>query len=197
MPLRPLAAASASSAALLLLPGAAASAHPTARHDGLRASACRDANVRTTAAPRAAIKAAVVCLVNQERRRYGLPAVRVNQDLNRSAQGWSDAMVATSDFQDGPWTSRIAVVGIRFSTAGENIATGFATPNQVVSGWMGSPGHCRNILDPNFALVGTGVVDRVVGRSHGGRATWTQDFATRLGRRDPSDNWGPADAVCR
>jgi uncharacterized protein YkwD len=196
MPLRTLALASASSAALLLVtsPASGSTGHTRRARPArpARAAACRDAGSRIGAVPRRATQAAVVCLVNQERRAHGLPALVESRRLNRSAQGWTDRMVATGDFSHGSdFVARIDAVGIRPATAGENIATGFPTPRQVVRGWMGSPGHCRNILDPGYTAVGTGVLPGP--RPHG---TWTEDFATPRGARARSANWGPADRVC-
>jgi uncharacterized protein YkwD len=191
MPLRTLALASASSAALLLTASPALAA--THHH---RRPACRGAHTPTNHASPRVIKQAVVCLINRERREHGLPALRTSRRLNQSAQGWTNQMVRTHDFLHADYSERISATGFHWSTAGENIATGFETPSQVVTGWMGSPGHCQNILDPDYASVGTGVVDRVIGPDHLGKATWTQDFGTTMGTRDPSDNWGPADSVC-
>jgi uncharacterized protein YkwD len=87
--------------------------------------------------------------------------------------------------------ARISAAGYRWSTWGENIATGYATPRAVVSGWMHSAGHCRNILDPAFRDVGVGVVARGVRPYRG--ATWTEDFGLARGARPPSRNFGPAD----
>ena len=39
---------------------------------------------------------------------------------------------------------------------GENIAAGQETPADVVEGWMNSPGHCRNIMDPDYNVMGVG-----------------------------------------
>jgi uncharacterized protein YkwD len=134
----------------------------------------------------------VVCLINKERTARHLPALRENGLLDRSAQGWTDQMVATGDFTHGAdFAARISAAGFHWRAAGENIATGFETPRAVVNGWMASTGHCENILNPTYSSVGTGVVGRVV--SFGGvGATWTQDFALGMGRRAPSHNTGPA-----
>jgi uncharacterized protein YkwD len=96
-------------------------------------------------------------------------------------------------FSHGPsLASRITRAGLSWSDIGENIATGFATPRQVVAAWMASAGHCRNILNPSFRLVGVGVDPRPVRGWASGPATWTEDFALALGARPPSGNWGPA-----
>ena len=179
-----------------LLPGTAGAS--TRHHHRTRAhiadAGCAYANTPATDAPRAALKTAVVCLINQQRRERGLPALADNERLDRSAQAWTDTMVHTNGFSHGDdFSARITAVGFRWSAAGENIATGFVTPRQVVDGWMGSVGHCRNILAPNFADVGTGIVARGVNQYTGrNSSTWTQDFALPMGAHAPSGNNGPA-----
>jgi uncharacterized protein YkwD len=158
----------------------------TTRHRG-----CAHAHSSARHASRRALQRAVVCLINQQRARRGLPRLHENQRLNRSAQGWTNVMVSHGLFSHGAdFSARISAVGFNWSTAGENIASGFKTPAAVVRGWMGSPGHCRNILTPSFLDVGVGVSSRGVGRVRG--ATWTQDFGLPMSRHAPSGNWGPA-----
>jgi uncharacterized protein YkwD len=135
---------------------------------------------------------AVVCLINQQRAARGLPRLHASRLLDDSAQGWANRMVATGDFTHGSdFAARISAVGFAWSAAGENIASGFATPNAVVRAWMASTGHCQNILNPTFSRVGTGISPHTVGGFSGG-ATWAQDFALPRGHRAPSHNWGPA-----
>ena len=188
MPLRPLLVASAIIAALLALFA------QTAIGRIHRSPRCVDAHAHPASAPRAALKAAVVCLINHERRAFGLPPLHQSTDLNRSAQGWTDTMVAEHALTHGAnFADRLSAAGFNWSQAGENIATGFGTPAQVVRAWMASPDHCRNILNPQFSSIGTGIVSRGVG---GRPSTWTQDFALKMGTSAPSGNWGPADSVC-
>ena len=59
--------------------------------------------------------------------------------------------------------------GIKYRSAGENIAMGQRTPSEVVQAWMNSPGHRANILDPSFTRVGVGYVRE--------GNYWTQMFA--------------------
>jgi uncharacterized protein YkwD len=117
--------------------------------------------------------------------------LRESGRLDRSAQGWTNTMVATGAFTHGAnFAARISGAGFAWSAAGENIATGYVTPHGVVRAWMGSTGHCQNILNPTYTNVGTGIVTRVVAGGRG--ATWTQDFALARGRRAPSRNWAAA-----
>jgi uncharacterized protein YkwD len=158
----------------------------TARHRG-----CAHAHSPANRTARRALQRAVVCLINQQRARHGLPRLHENQRLNRSAQGWTNVMVNDGLFSHGAdFSARISAVGFNWSMAGENIASGFKTPAAVMRGWMGSPGHCRNILTPAFLDVGVGESRRGVAGKPG--ATWTQDFGLPMSAHAPSGNWGPA-----
>lgn len=159
-----------------------------------QARACPNASRHATQTSIPAMRAAVVCLINQERAAHGLPPLRANDRLDSSAQTWSNRMVATHSFTHGTnFAARISAAGFRWSSAGENIATGFVTPRQVVNGWMGSTGHCENILNPTYRDVGTGVNRHAIGGYATSPATWTQDFALPMGKSAPSRSWGPAD----
>ncbi|MBZ0121128.1 MAG: CAP domain-containing protein [Sandaracinaceae bacterium] len=67
---------------------------------------------------------------------------------------------------------RCAQAGFRGSSIGENIARGPSSAEAVVQGWMDSPGHCRNIMDPRFRFLGVGLAE-----SPAGEPFWTQNFA--------------------
>jgi uncharacterized protein YkwD len=51
---------------------------------------------------------------------------------------------------------RVRAVGYREKLVGENIAYGPESVDEVMKGWLGSPGHCENIMDPRFAEMGVG-----------------------------------------
>ena len=176
-----LAAVLAVTASLSLAPLAAASGR-----------GCAGAHTPIAASSRAALKRAVVCLINGQRRAHGLPALSANTRLNRSAQGWTNTMVTHRAFTHGAdFAARISAVGFNWSNVGENIATGFVTPAAVVRAWMASTGHCQNILNPDFRFVGTGVDEASAGAGESA-GTWTQDFGLLMGQRPASGNWGPA-----
>jgi uncharacterized protein YkwD len=192
MTLRTLAVA-ATSVAVAATPAAATAARGHRRHG----RHCTDTNATPRTASKRALQAAVVCLVNHEREKYGLPALRTNGKLSRAAQGWTDTMVGSGYFgHSADFAATISAVGFAWSQAGQNIATGYRTPRRVVNAWMASPGHCRNILNPDYREVGTGVVDRGIRPYGSGPSTWTQDFALGLRQRPRSYNWAPADTVC-
>ena len=50
---------------------------------------------------------------------------------------------------------RARELGYPWRAIGENIAAGQGSAQQVVAGWLASPGHCANILSPDFAEMGT------------------------------------------
>ena len=165
-------------------PSVFAPRHPAA------VAACAHASISVGPANLGAMRTAVLCLVNRQRAAHGLPRLSEDSRLDRSAQGWTQTMVATHRFTHGTnFAARISAAGFRWSAAGENIATGFATPAAVVKAWMASVGHCRNILSPSYSAIGIGVVNRPVAGFASGAATWTQDFALPMGRRAPSRNF--------
>ena len=153
---------------------------------------CGYAHTPLHAATRSELRRAVVCLVNRERAKHSLPRLVANRRLNRSAQAWTNEMVAHRDFTHGAdFAARITAVGFDWSNVGENIAAGFRTPASVVHAWMASTGHCQNILNPVYRMVGTGIsggasTSRAVG-------TWTQDFGLWMGQHAASANYGPAE----
>jgi uncharacterized protein YkwD len=124
----------------------------------------------------------VVDLTNQHRDAAGLPALRVNAQLNAAAQRMSDDMAAHDTIQPGSrphygsdGTSpgdRIAATGYSFRAWGENIASGYRDAVSVDQGWFNSPGHQANMVSSNFTEIGV-----AVSYSASGVAYWTQDFA--------------------
>jgi uncharacterized protein YkwD len=157
------------------------------------ARGCANANRSAASASIPALRAAVVCLINQQRADHHLPALSADVRLDTSAQRWSNAMVVRHVFTHGTnFAARISAAGYRWSAAGENIATGYRTPRRVVRAWMASARHCENILSPTYGSVGTGINRHGVRGYASGPATWTQDFALARGHPAPSHNTGPA-----
>jgi uncharacterized protein YkwD len=101
----------------------------------------------------------------------------LNDKLNKAANVHATDMATKNFFShtgsDGsqPWT-RITQQGYYWSYAGENIAAGYSTTSAVVQGWINSPGHCANIMNPNFTNLGVGYA---TGGSY--RYYWVADFA--------------------
>ncbi|RYM06204.1 hypothetical protein EWH99_03740 [Sporolactobacillus sp. THM7-7] len=119
----------------------------------------------------------VVDLTNQEREKAGLKSLKANNGtLSKMARDKSQDMRDNNyfDHQSPTYGSPFDMMkkyGISFTTAGENIAAGQKSPEEVVNGWMNSEGHRKNILNPNFTTIGVGYVE---GGSYG--SYWTQEF---------------------
>jgi uncharacterized YkwD family protein/spore coat assembly protein SafA len=123
-----------------------------------------------------AIESEVVRLVNIERAKAGLPALKENWQLSRVARYKSQDMINKNYFSHysptyGSPFDMIESFGIKFSAAGENIAMGQRTPQEVMNAWMNSPGHRSNILSPSYTEIGVGFA-----KDKSGRCYWTQMF---------------------
>lgn len=103
-------------------------------------------------------------LVNAEREAAGLKPLRLDPELSRVARLKSRDFVTGGYFShDSPtYGSPFEMMeqfGFTYRSAGENIALGQRTPEQVHAAWMSSPGHRRNIMDPNYDTIGIGFYD--------------------------------------
>ena len=90
-------------------------------------------------------------------RRRGLSALQTNDSISVAAQVRVKELSALFDHTRPDGTTCFTALddaGIRYSTAGENIAAGYSTPEQVVNGWMNSEGHRANILNAGFTTIG-------------------------------------------
>lgn len=106
----------------------------------------------------------VVRLVNEIRAQYGLSALNADAELSRVARIKSQDMRDNGYFSHNSPTygtpfEMMQSFGIRYRTAGENIAMGYRTPQSVVDGWMNSEGHRKNILNTAFTKIGVGYVE--------------------------------------
>lgn len=118
----------------------------------------------------------VLKLVNQERAKVGLKALTLSPELTNVAtvkakdmrdKGYFDH---TSPTYGSPF-DMMSKFGIKYSSAGENIAAGQKTPQEVMNSWMNSSGHRANILNKDYEQLGVGYVE---GGSYG--TYWVQMF---------------------
>jgi uncharacterized protein YkwD len=114
----------------------------------------------------------VVARTNAERLQAGCGALRFDGRLASAARQHSTDMVNRHYFEhnspDGNTPAdRTAAAGYA-DYGGENIAYGQRSAAEVVTDWMNSPDHRRNILDCEFTTVGVGLDPRGM--------YWTQDF---------------------
>ncbi len=80
------------------------------------------------------------------------------------------------DKDGGTVAERALGAGYRWRRIGENIAFGQESAAEVVAGWMASPGHCANIMNPHFTDMGAAYT--IDTRGELPRAYWTQVFGT-------------------
>lgn len=107
----------------------------------------------------AAIEANVVSYTNDERARYGLPPLKVDEELMATAREHAAWMTRT---QNMVHTSR---------PVAENIAMGQPHSSDVVRAWMNSPGHRANILSAVNGRIGVAAF-----RTASGTIFWCQQF---------------------
>ncbi len=69
--------------------------------------------------------------------------------------------------------------GISLMAGGENIALYYSSPEEVVDGWMNSPGHRANILNPNYTAIVVGCLDVFPSTAPGFGYSWVQLFCVR------------------
>lgn len=99
---------------------------------------------------------------NEERQTKGLPELTLDPQLMQAAQAKAEDM-AQKNYWDhtsplgATGQSFIAASGYQYQQAGENLAYGFSSANDTLIGWMNSPSHRANILNPNYQHVGFGV----------------------------------------
>jgi len=129
----------------------------------------------------------VIELVNQERTSRGLTALKYSEGLTRAARYQAADMSQDNYFSHdtmdrvggqlvkkcGPW-DRIA--NYYSGAIGENAAAGYSSPAAVMQGWMNSPGHRDNILNPATRAIGVGFYQGN-GDYHN---YWVQDFGTQV-----------------
>ena len=111
----------------------------------------------------ASVEQEVVKLVNAERAKAGLTALQEDWELSRVANYKSQDMHDkkyfdhTSPTYGTPFTM-MKNFGISYQSAGENIAMGQRSAQEVVTAWMNSDGHRANILNKNYTHIGIGYV---------------------------------------
>ena len=142
-------------------------------------------------APKAEVARALLRATNAARaeaRRCGstfmaaVPRLRWNGRLARAARSHSRDMARNNFFDhagsDGlkAWDRAVAA-GYVYRTVGENIAAGYPDAGAVQAGWLASPGHCENIMRPEFTQIGVGCTRRS-GTDYG--TYWTVVFGRPL-----------------
>jgi len=130
---------------------------------------CPNADLVPASGNLARVEQATLCLVNKQRTRHHLSKLHLSHPLRAVARKYARQMVAQHFFEHVSPAGTTFVQRIQHSTylhnangwsLGENLAWGsgpLATPRKIVSAWMHSPGHRRNILDGSYSDAGMGV----------------------------------------
>jgi uncharacterized YkwD family protein len=126
-----------------------------------------------TSSELSAFEQQVVKLTNAERAKQGLAALKIDTELSKVARLKSQDMKDKNYFDHNSPTygspfDMMKKFGISYTSAGENIAQGQKTPEEVVEAWMNSQGHRENIMNSSFTHIGVGYVES--------GNYWTQQF---------------------
>lgn len=118
----------------------------------------------------------VLKLVNQERSKQGLKALTLSDELTNVATLKAKDMRDKNYFDHtsptyGSPFEMMRRFGIQYSSAGENIAAGQKTAQEVMNSWMNSSGHRANILNADYEQIGIGYIE---GGSY--KTYWVQMF---------------------
>lgn len=116
----------------------------------------------------------VMELCNEERRAAGTRDLSYDDALAQVAQVRAKELPTAFSHTRPDGSSALDMVpfgnGIHYK--GENIASGFATPEKVMNGWMNSEGHRKNIMNGNYSRIGVGYYVDDTGYPY-----WVQIFA--------------------
>lgn len=135
------------------------------------------------------VAAKVLALVNAARatpQRCGdqaMPAtapLKLNARLNDTAQAHAQDMAQHSYFshtgRDGSQVgTRATRAGYVWRQIGENIAAGQMRPEMAVDGWLKSPGHCVNLMRPQYTEMGLAYTVNLASENS---IYWVQVFGT-------------------
>lgn len=117
----------------------------------------------------------VIELVNEERAKEGLKPLTYDATIEQAALVRAKE-IQTSFSHTRPngssFVTAMKEAGVTYRTAGENIAWGQKTPEQVVEAWMNSASHRANIMNANYGRIGVGHLTNAKGTSY-----WVQLFA--------------------
>ena len=132
------------------------------------------------------VRAEMLARVNAARRSAGLPPLRRSLDLDLAAQAHARDLLARRYYshrspEGSTPSSRARAAGYPSDQVAENIHERTGPVGLIVEDWLRSPGHRRNILDPNATELGVGLA---LGPGYGldpgaYRVVWVQSFGRR------------------
>jgi uncharacterized protein YkwD len=110
---------------------------------------------------------------NTQRINNGVGSLSLNSKLNAAAQAKANDMASRNYWSHNtpegnpPWIF-VNSQGYSYQKLGENLAAGFSSEQDTINGWMASPPHKENLLDPAFVDVGFGYANNANYTSAGG-----------------------------
>jgi uncharacterized protein YkwD len=104
----------------------------------------------------------IIELTNNIRKNLNLSVLKENQKLNQAAAAKAQDMLLKEYFahvspENIGLNYFFSQANYKYAVAGENLAVGFATPEEVVAAWQKSPTHYANIIDKDFSEIGVGL----------------------------------------
>lgn len=103
----------------------------------------------------------IINLTNKERIKAGLPEIKANSLLTKAAENKAEAIFDTQTFAHNlgsrKFSDWIKEEGYNYSYVGENLAMDFLTAEGAIRGWLDSPTHKKNLLNPEFEEIGVAV----------------------------------------
>ena len=103
----------------------------------------------------------VIALCNQERAKAGLAPLTKSDALTAASQARSNELVRTFSHNRPDGRSCFTIFneyGVAYGAAGENIAAGQHSAEEVVNAWLNSSAHRRNIMNASYHKIGIGLV---------------------------------------
>ena len=160
------------------------------------ATPCQNAQLTPEPQNLPLMRAAVLCLINTERAQHGEDPLRTSTQLEQAAASHGQEMISLDYFNHVAPSGLTPVGRIRPTgyipnsevgyVIGENLAWGtltLATPQAIVSAWLGSPEHLANILESKYDETGIDVQPQVPAELAEGApgALYTQEFGVIVG----------------
>lgn len=129
----------------------------------------------------------ILSLTNQTRQSLSLKPLQIHPMLSAAAQAKADDMATRGYFAhtnpDGAtmdtWFER---AGYQYLYAGENLAVHYESAEGVTQGWLASPSHRENIINPEYVDIGVGVAS---GEFEGVSTMFVVQF---FGQKIPTEN---------
>ncbi len=105
----------------------------------------------------------IIELTNQERQKAGLNELTANQLLTQAAYEKGKAIMETEEFShninDQKFSAWIKDTGYKYSYVGENLAIDFNTSEGIISAWLNSEAHKKNLLNSYYEEIGLAVIE--------------------------------------